>query len=135
MVGGERAEFDGELRAPRSLELIGVELERQAVLPGGRQDGASLKYREHAGLAEHIAAGGQPLPRDGGNNFLAHPSHVLGAAFAVFGRDFVSAEKGGDERRSLRLPECANDAQLLELGLDVEAVPGLHLDRRAPVTQ
>ena len=131
MVGAERAQLDGELRTPPFLELVGVQLQRQTVLPSGAQNLACLGDAEHARRAEHVAAAGQPLLGDRGQHLLAQQPHVLGAAPTVFGGHLVRPEERGHEMEPLLGRQGAHHAQLRALGCEVEAVARLHLDGRA----
>ncbi len=133
VVGAERAELDGELGSTHPLELVGVEFERHAVPPGGQQNLARLGDGEHPGLAEHVTTPGETFPRDRGQHLITQQPHVLRAARAMLGRHLMSAEERRYEIEPLLRRQRAHDAQLLALGLEIQAVARLHLDGRAAV--
>ncbi len=133
MVGTQRAEFGGELGPTRLLELVGVQFQGHAVTPGGQQNLARLGDGEHPRLAKHVTTPGQTLPRDRGQYLLAQQPHVLGAARAVLRRHLMSAEERRHETEPLLRRQGPHDAQLLALGVEIQAVARLHLDGRAAV--
>src|SRR3989454_9252813 len=77
-----RSQLRRQLRAPRPVELVGVQLDRQAVAPGRGEDRPRLGHAEHAGLAEHVARHGEPLPGDRKSTRL-NSSHLV-ISYAVF---------------------------------------------------
>src|SRR5512146_1107580 len=132
MVRRERAELRGQLGAAGTLQLIRMQLEREAGAPRARQDHTGFIHAEHGRLTEHIAAARQVLPGHRGEHLFDGPAHVLGPPLPVFGRDLVRAQERRYEVETFR-GEVADDAELLQLAFQLEAIAGLHLDRRAAV--
>ena len=89
MICAQRPELDGQLRPPRAVELIGVQLHTQTVSAGGAQDGARLGDAEDARLAEHVARDGKSLARHGRDHLVAQQTQVLAPSIAELGGDLV----------------------------------------------
>ncbi len=88
-----------------------------------------LGRREGDRVAEDVDRVGQPFARDARQHDLAHQCEVVVAPLAVLRRHDVRAEVGGAHGDAQLAAEPARDAQHAQLGLDVEAVARLDLDR------
>ncbi len=130
VIGRQCAELGGQLGAARSLELIGVQLDVQSIPARGGQDLTAFLYAENARLAEHVATARQLLACHSRNHLLTHELHIRRALAAILGWHLVGAEKGWDQRRGQLAREPLDHPQLLELCLQLQAVPRFHLDRR-----
>ena len=135
---GRCAELGRQLRATRRRELVGVEPERHPEAGRGLEDPPRLVRAEHAVLAEDVAEPGPAVGGDPGQLLVDDRADVgLGAVgpAAELGRDRVRAEVG---RHDLDRPLAAEPVGGLDqpdLGLEVEAVAGLGLDRRDAVAE
>ena len=98
----------------------------------GGQNLTAFGDAEHARLAKHVTAARQLLARHNRNHLVAHELDILSALAAILWRHLVGAEEGRDERRGQLGGEPLNHAQLLELRLELEAVPRFYLDGRRP---
>ena len=128
VIRAHGTELGGELGAAGPVQLVGVQFDPQAMVPGRRGDRARLSDGEHPGLAERITELGETLARHRGNHLVAEEAYELRPAVAVLGWHLMGAEEGGDERRPRLRRQAAHDAQLLTLVVEIEPVPRLDLD-------
>jgi hypothetical protein len=134
MVGGERTEPAASSHRP-SLPARPHAVQGEPVSPRRREYFTRFGDGEHSGLAKHVARTGQVFPRHGREHVLHHESDVLRPARTELGWDLMGTEKRRHQSQAFRLRQALNDAQLLELGLELEPVTRFHLDRREPCTQ
>jgi len=134
VVGGERAQLAGKLRCATAGELVGMELDREAVRTRRRQDHARLRDREHAGLAEDVRVAGESFTGDGGKHLVNEEVDVLPApgvaTVTVLVRDLVRAQPGGDDAHRQCVGKALDDPQRPELVGQRQTIPRLHLHRR-----
>src|SRR3954465_15977077 len=108
-----------------------MELEAEARLTRGFEDFSRFFKREDARLAEHISEARDLLLPHLWEQIVAKEAQEFGAllrAPAVFVRDFVGAEPGGNDAHRRGGGETSDDAQRLELVVDRESVAPLDLD-------
>jgi hypothetical protein len=74
-----------------------VQLEAEPGGAPGEQDEARFVHREGGRFHEHIAEGGQPLPRHLGDQFVCEQAQVACAVGSMLKWDDMRAEKGGDQ--------------------------------------
>ena len=128
MVDRPRAELDGEGDRARLGELVAVQPQREPCVAAGSQVAAGLLGVEGAALEEDVGGLGElrrlreHLPEE-------EVEVRVGAGVRELGRDSVRAEP---RRDATGIP---NDAKLRELGVAVEPVSGLGLERRRPRPQ
>jgi hypothetical protein len=131
MIRRERAVRGGELRPAEIGELVGVELEGKAERLRRREHPRGLLGREGDPLAEGVDRIGEAVARDRRQHLLADEVDIGILVAARFRRERMRAEEGRDDRDRPRAAETARRAQRAHLGVEVEPVAGLHLDRRA----
>ena len=129
MIGGERAKARGERRAAQVRELIGVQLDRQAMASRGLEHARDLGGRERDLLAEGIDRVGEAPPRDLGQHLVADEVQIARPVVRGPGRQSVGAEEGRPDLDPGLATEPAGDFQHAQLGLEIEAVARLDLDR------
>ncbi len=123
-----RAELDRERDRTRLGELVAVQAEREAGIGAGAQVPARLLGVERSALEEHVRCLGETGCL--GQHLVEQEVDVrIAPLLGELGRNRVCAEPGGNAPRS------ANRAELRELRLTVEPVPGLRLERRRPRTE
>ena len=127
MVDRPRAELDGERDRPRLRELVAVQPEREPRVPARRQVAARLLRVERASLEEDVGADGD-LRRLGEHLREQEVDVRVGPCVGVFRRHRVRAEP---RRDATRVP---HRAELRKLGVVVEPVARLRLERRRPGT-
>src|SRR5437899_11583630 len=108
MIGGQRPQLDGELRAAGSLELIRVQLDRESMAGGGGEDLTTFRCAEDSRLAEHIATLCQSLAGHRRDHLLTEQPHILGAFAAILWRHLVRAQKCRNERGGQLAGESTN---------------------------
>src|SRR5262249_55008110 len=138
MVGRGGAEFGGELGAARWGELVGVEPDAHPEPLRRPEDPPRLVGAEHALLAEDVAVARAAVGRHPWELLLDDRADVrLGPirSRSVFGRDGVGAEIRGDDVDRALATEPPGRLDQLDLGLEVEPVPGLRLDGRDAVAE
>lgn len=114
VVGGERPEPRRECGSAGVRELVGMELDRQAMRSRRRKDAGNFRL-------------GEPLAGHGGENHIANLVDKGGAVPVA--REGMGAEIGGDHRDGAPAAELPRRPQHPELGVAVETVAGLDLDR------
>jgi hypothetical protein len=103
MVGRAGAEFGGERRAARVVELVGVDPQGEPRVRGRTENAPALVDGEDAAFAEHVGELGQTKARDLGNGDLDHLLDVALAVGAAIERHLVRAEVGAhDSHRVVR---------------------------------
>ena len=110
----------------------------EPIAGGGLQDPARLVVREDAGLAEDVAETRPSVGGDTGQLVLDDGAHVgLRATRSApeFGRDRMRAEEGRHHVDRTLDPQAMGRLQQADLGLQVQPVARLRLDRRHPVAQ
>ena len=131
-------DLGGQLRALGWGELVGVEPGSHPVGLGREQDPPALVGAEHATLAEHIGEAGPALGGDPRQLLVDEMADVgLGRIppLAELGRDGVGTEPGRQDVDRSLVAELVGHLEEPELGPQVEAVAGLGLDRRDPVSE
>ena len=99
-----------------------MELDAQAVGPGGFEDAGRLLDREGDLLTEGIDGIGKPELDDGGDHLLADELHIAFAVVMKFRRDGMSAQVGGGDIDRTELVQFADHAKHLQFGALVEAI-------------
>ena len=107
-----------------------MELDRQRPRPWRPEHLLRLLDREGDALAEAVDRIGEPCCMRGRQGLLRDEPHIAGAIVAVFRREGMGAEKRRRDLDRQASPEIARHLQHLELGLDIEPVARLDLDRR-----
>ncbi len=130
MIGGQGTVRRGEPGAVSVRELVGVQLEGEAVALGGGEHPRRLLGAECDAFAEGVHGVGEPVPGDGGQRLAADEVDVRIGPVAILRRQGMGAEKGGPHGHRVARRERPRRAQHLGLGLDVETVPRLDLDTR-----
>ena len=133
-----RPELRRQLGAARWRELVGVQPELHPEPRGRLEDPPRLVGAEHAALAEDVAEAGPAVGGHAGELLLDdRPDVGLGpiGPRPELGRDRVRAEVGRDDVDRAFLAEPVGGLEQPDLGLEVEAVAGLGLDRRDPVAE
>ena len=132
-------ELGRQLRAARRGQLVGVEPRRQPVAGGRLEDPPRLVRAEHAVLAEDVA---EPRPAVGGDagQLLLDDRADVGLGAVRPRRGTRAGRRGrrgrsGRRRSGPRVAEPVGDLEQPDLGLEVEAVAGLRLDRRDAVAE
>ena len=123
VVDAPCAELDRELHSARLRELVGVEPQRQPLLGAGREVAARLRGVERSLLEEDVSRLGDP-GRLG--EHLGERELEVRVGVGELGRNRVRAEPRWDS------PRVAHRAELCELGVAVEPVAGLPLERGRP---
>ena len=100
VVGRQRAVSRAERGAAGVGQLVGVQLHRQAVPPGGIEHPAVSLGREADAVAEGVHRVGQALGRDGGERSRRHAARRSRPAARELRRHGMGAEEGGDARRT-----------------------------------
>ncbi len=127
MVGGEGIVVRGERGAMEVGELLGMELDGQAMGDGGGEDAVGLFGREADALAERVDGIG--MADSGGDDRLADQVDIAIGIALIFGRDGVGGEQGGADVDVACFAEAARGAKHLELVVEGEAIARLDLDR------
>src|SRR3989441_13084918 len=110
-----------------------MQLQREAVAAGGREDLTTLRHGKDAGLAEDITTPRQSFAHHCRDHFLTNELHIGRALVAILGRDLVRSEKCRDQGGGQLFTQPTNYAELLQLGFQLQAVSRFHLDGRRPV--
>ena len=129
MVGRERVVARGERRPAEIRELVGVELDRQTVRPGGREDAVGFLRGEADPLAERVHGIREARFRDRRHHFVDHEVYVGILPAGIFRRKRVRAEKCRLDVDRKRVSELSRDPELLDFRVGVETVARLDLDR------
>ena len=132
MVGRQRIVARSQRRAAEVGELVGVELDRQAVRARGRKHPVGLLRGEADPLAERIHRVREAGFGDRRQHLLDHEVDIGALPAGIFRGQGVRAEEGGLDIDRQCLAEPPGDAELLELGVGVEPVARLDLDRGDP---
>ena len=131
MIDRDGAEFDPEFRPAGGLELLRVQLGREAGAPPRLDYAARLLEREDAGLAEDVA---EPRPPgDRGNHLVNDRVDVLAATPRELARHLVRPHEGRDQVDRLETGDPPDHVEDLDLVLRRQAVAALRLGRRRPV--
>ena len=109
------------------VDLVGVDLGRQAAAPPRLQDRPGLLRRKHPGLAEHVAELRQSLRRRRGDHLLAQQPDIGRPVRLVVLRQGVGPQEGGDQIHRMALVQGPDGPQLLKLRVQVQAVSALGL--------
>ena len=120
MVDRPGTELDGEADGARLRELVTVQPEREAGRGARTQVAVGLRRIERAALEEHV---GRLRECCRLRQHLREEEVDVGVGSLELGRHRVRSEPGGNAAGG------ANRAQLGELGVVVEPVPGLPLER------
>jgi hypothetical protein len=127
VVGGDAAELGGQHGPAGGAELVGVELEPEAVAAARLQHAAGLLHRQRAPVAEGVHEAGQ---RRAHRQHLALQQRQVGVPVGgELGRDQVGAEEGRDHLDREPRGQRGEHLQRAALVVDGEAVPGLGLQR------
>ena len=126
VVDRARAELDRERDRPLLGELVAVEAQREAGVPARFEVPARLRGVERAALEEDVRRLGEPCRL---GQHLGEREVEVRVAVGELGRHRVSAEPGRDPTRG---PDRAQGG---ELGVAVEAVARLRLERRRAVAE
>ena len=105
MIGRQRIEPRGHFGAAAIAELLGVELDAQAMLGRGVEQPFGLRHRKGDAFAEGVDAGGEAGARDGGDHLVDHHVDIFVALVGIGRRQRVEREQGGDDAHRLLLAE------------------------------
>ena len=122
VIGRHRADFGRERRAAAVVQLIRVQLRAKAVRLTRAKNRARLLARKGRVLDEHIAEGRETAATDLGNQVVTEEVDVVLTPLAVFGRDHVCAEEGGNDAERVRVVERAIHLEQLQFVVAVEAI-------------
>ncbi len=111
MVGRQRAECGGQRRAVQVGQLLGVQLDRQALRARRLEHAARLGGREADAFAEGVDRVGQALGGDGGDHLAADQVDVAVRVAGELGRQGVRAQEGGGRRDTRRSSASARAAR------------------------
>ena len=111
MPGGERG---GTLVG----QLLGVELDLQAMGGGGGEDALDLGGGEGDVLAEAVDGIGEAGFGSGGQDDLADMGDVAVLVAGEFGRQGMGGEQAGDDADAAQLAEAAGGAEHLQLVIE-----------------
>lgn len=127
MVGRQRTVTRRQGRTVLVAQLLGVDLDRQAVLLRGDEHLLGLRSTEGDVLAEHVHRFGQPGGGNGRNHDVADLVDVLLCLAAR--RDRMRAEEGRHGLDRALAAQLARDLQLFGLVGQGQPVPGFDLQR------
>ena len=131
MVGRQRAEAGGQRGAAEVRELLGVDLHRQAEVAGGGEDARAPAPGVKAMPSQKASTASTSPSACGGAQRRDADLVDVGVGVEPVGHG-VGAEEGGAHPDRPRAADLAGDAQHAELGLAVEPVARLDLERRRP---
>lgn len=129
VIGRLRAEPRRQRRAVQVGELLGVQLHRQAVRPGGLKHARDLFRREADGLAEGIDRVGQARGGDGRQHVAADEIDIGVFVATSLGRHRMGAEEGRRHRERPDLAQPPRRLQRLHLSNALQAVARFYLKR------
>jgi hypothetical protein len=118
VVRRQGGELRGQGRPMQVGQLLGVQLDRQAVGPGGLEHPAGLGGRKTDALAEGVDGVGQAFGGDGRDHPVANEVDIAVRIAGEFRRQGVGAQEGGGDRHVPLVAQGAGGAQLFALGLD-----------------
>ena len=130
VIGRQCAVLGGERGAVHVGELIGVQLDRQAVLAGGDESARHQRRGEGHLFAIRIEGVGKFTCRHGGNQFRAQPIHIAARVAGVLGRHGMRAEVRGRDRQRAPRAQRAPGLQHAQLGVQIQSVARLDLQSR-----
>ena len=130
MFGGYGPHLASQLCAADGVDLVGVDAGQQAVRLARLQHPAGLGHIEYARLAEHVAVAGQLLLRHSGQHGIDQVIHIAVAVVLVFFGHRVGAQEGGAHVHGVGLAQGLDHPQLLQLGLQVQAIAAFDLAGR-----
>ena len=119
-----------ERRAPGIGELLGVEVDAQAISGGRLEQPLDLRRSERDLLAKGVDTGGEAKARDSWQQLLDCLADVRFSLAPL--RQSVKREQGRDDTHRLLRAEAARDVEQADFAGDVAAVTRLDLDRGAP---
>ena len=129
MVGRHGAHLGGQFGPSRGGQLVGVDLRLQAVRQPRAQDPPCLVPVEGHRFAEHVAESREAGFGHSGQPFLDDGLNQGAPARPGFGRDRMGTQEGRHQVGGRRGLQVANGLEDLHFRRQVQAVPGLHLDR------
>ena len=132
VVGRQRAVPGGQRGAAAVAELVGVQLHRQPERVAAANTRSICSALNAMRLAEPVDGVGEALRGDGRQHLVAHEGDVGVGVAVELRRDGVGAEERRHDVDRDPLREPAGDPEHPQLGVEVEPVAGLDLERRHP---
>ena len=105
--------------------LVGVDLGDKAPFLSRLQDDLGLRGGEDPRLAEHVAELGQTGLRYGGDSLLAQQADIGLPVFLILRGHGMGPQKGGNDVHGMVFAQTADDPELFELVVHIEAVAAL----------
>jgi hypothetical protein len=135
VVGGDRAELRGHLRAADGLELLGMDLQAEARVAGREQDLAGLDDVEDVVLAEHVAEPGDARLRGLRDHLVDDQVDELALPSLELVRHLVGAEERADDVDRPLPAQHLDHLEGLQLRRRLQSVAGLDLERGRAVLE
>ena len=129
MIDRQRASPGRHHRAFQVAELLGVQLNRQVVLPRGVEHPRHLLRRKADALAKGVHRIGKIFGRHFGQDSPANQVDVLLRVAGVFARHRVRAQKSGDHIHGQPVAKRTGHAQHFQFIFHIEAVARLNFHR------
>ncbi len=135
MIGRQRAMARRERRAVLVGQLLRVQLHRQAERAGGAEHALGLRRREADRVAERVDGVDQSFVGERRQHVVAHGVDVVVGPAGKFRRQRMRAEESRAHAHREHPADRPRDAQHLRLGVALEPVARLDLQRRHALGQ
>ena len=129
MVGGECPEAGREFRAASVAQLIGMQLDRQPKRPGALEQTRDLRRVERNPFAEGVHGIGKTRLDHPWHQFATDERQVIVRPSRELRGHRVRRQERGPHGQPRGAAEPARHFQHPDLGIAVQSVPGLDLDR------